>query len=399
MEANIMRRRLMTGVAAMGAGGLIMASQQAKAATSPSHATLSVFDFGAVGDGVTDDSAAFSAALKAAALQGQMVVVPGLTYAIKQPIRFVSTADVGKPWGLLCQGATLVSQITTRQPVISLISNNTVRYFRMTGGLKITGNGSESDGLHIYALSGSVFFYNAVIEGLSVEAVGADGLVFEGNVFESTVMNSYFEDCGANGATFAQSKGGVCSSIALIACFFCQNGNYGMAATSFDGTYGGTTDVRVYGGYCRDNRNYGFYYNNGTAGGTTIEQVGFENNCLSLPPGSPTGAHVYGLVGMQMRSCSGYNIYGGATYLLRGWFSGLTYLDGCSQDAGGQVAATGKSRVVQVDGNSAGHVLMNACNGGLDVVSGTTCTWQAQNCTGSSPLGALSVRNTVAKLS
>jgi hypothetical protein len=102
---------------------------------------------------------------------------------------------------------------------------------------------------------------------------------------------------------------------------------------------------------------------------------------------------------MQMRSCSGYNIYGGATYLLRGWFSGLTYLDGCSQDAGGQVAATGKSRVVQVDGNSAGHVLMNACNGGLDVVSGTTCTWQAQNCTGSSPLGALSVRNTVAKLS
>ncbi len=397
-ELAIERRRLLGAGAALGVGSFVAAGRRASAATvvGQNHATLSIFDFGAVGDGVTDDSAAFSAALKASAAQGQMVIVPGFTYAIKETISFSSNADVGKPWGFLCQGATLSSQIATRGDVISLTSNNTVRYFQLTGALKITGSGSDGAGLHIAALGGTIYFYNSLIDGLSVEAVGGDGLVFEGNVFESTVMNSYFQDCGKNGATFAQSKGGVCSAIALIGCFFNQNGNYGMAATNFDGTYGGTTDVRVYGGYCRDNQNYGFYYNNGTAGGTTIEQVGFENNCRSMQPGSSNGAHVYGLVGMQMRSCTGYNMNGGATYLLRGWFSSLTLMEGCSQDSGGQMAATGKSRLVQVNGNSAGHVLLVACSGGLDVAGGSGCTWQAQNCMGPSPLGILNIRGALA---
>jgi hypothetical protein len=400
-ELSIERRRLLGAGAALGVGGLIAAGRSANAAAvnGQGHASLSIFDFGAVGDGITDDSAAFSAALQASAAQGRMVIVPGYTYAIKQTITFNSTADVGKPWGFMCQGATLQSQITTHGDVISLISNNTVRYFQLTGALKITGSGSDGDGLHIYAPGSSIYFYNALIDGLSVEAVGGDGLVFEGNVFESSVMNSYFQDCGRNGATFAQSKGGICSAISLIGCFFSQNGNYGMAATNFDGTYGGTTDVRVYGGYCRDNQSYGFYYNNGTGGGTTIEQVGFENNCRSMTPGSPNGAHVYGLVGMQMRSCTGYDMNGGATYLLSGWFSALTLLEGCSQDSGGQMAATGKSRVVQVNGNSAGHVLMVGCSGGLDVAIGSTCTWQAQNCAGPSPFGALNIRGTMANYS
>jgi hypothetical protein len=267
----------------------------------------------------------------------------------------------------------------------------------MTGALKIQGSGSESDGLHIYALSGSIFFYNAMIDGLSIEGVGGDGLVFEGNVFETTIMNSYFQDCGKNGATFAQSKGGVCSAILVVGCYFNQNGNYGLCATTFDGVYGGTTDVRVYGGYCRDNQSYGFFYNNGTSGG--IEQVGFENNCKSMGPGSPNGAHVYGLVAVLMRACSGYNEYGGATYLLNGWFSGLTYLEGCGQGAGGAMAQTGKSRLLNVNGSGAGHVLMVACNGGIDVAGGTGCTWEARNCTGTSPLGPLNIRGTLAKLS
>ena len=396
-ELLVERRRLIGAGAALGVGGLLATSQRADATvTGQSRVMLSVFHFGAVGDGVTDDSAAFSAALAASAAQGRMVLVPGFTYAIKEPITFVSTADVGKPWGFICQGATLLSQITGGGDVMSLTSNNTVRYFQLTGALKITGNGSDRNGLHIAALGSSIFFYNALIDGLSVEAVGGDGLVFEGNVFESTLMNSYFQDCRHNGATFADSKGGICSAISVIGCFFNQNGNYGMAATNFDGVYGGTTDVRVYGGYCRDNQSYGFYYNNGTAGGTTIDQVGFENNCLSMAPGSPNGAHVYSLVSVQMRSCTGYNMNGGATYLLSGWFAALTYLDGCSQDSGGQMAATGMSRLVQVNGNSAGHVLMVGCSGGLAIASGSSCTWEAQNCMGPSPLGTLNIRGAMA---
>jgi len=399
MDSLIARRRLIAGGTALGiaSGVAVAATRPAQALgvvpSSFNHATKSVFDFGAVGDGVTDDSAAFIAALNFSASQGQVVLVPGFNYAIKEPIVWSSSNDIGKPWGFISQGATLLSRITTGRPVISLTSNNTVRYFQLTGGMKIQGGGGESDGLHIYALGGSVFFYNAMIDGLSVEAVGKDGLVFEGNVFETTIMSSYFQDCGQNGATFAQSHGGVCSAILAVGCFFNQNGNYGLCATNYDAYYGGTTDVRVYGGYCRDNQSYGFYYNNGTSGG--IEQVGFENNCKSMGPGSANGAHVYGLVAVMMRACSGYNEYGGATYLLNGWFSGLTYLEGCGQAAGGAMAATGMSRLVNINGSNTGHVLMVACNGGVNVASGTACSWEARNCSGTSPLGTLSVRATV----
>jgi hypothetical protein len=394
-----LRRNFIKTGAALSIGGIAALGSVSKAAAATqSHNTASIFDFGAAGDGATDDSGAFKAALSYAASQGQMVIVPGLTYAIKQPIAWYSSGDVGKPWGLICQGATLVSEITSGDDIIYLASSHTVRYFQLTGALKIAGSGSDGSGLHILAPGGSVFFYNALIDGLSVERVGGHGLLFEGDVFESTVMNSYFQDCGQNGATFAQSKGGVVSAITVIGCFFNQNGQYGLAATTFDGTYGGTTDVRVVGGYCRDNRSYGFYYNNGT-GGASIEQVGFENNCRGLSPGDPNGAHVYGLNSMQMRSCTGYNEYGGATYLLRGWFSDLVYLDGCGQAAGGTMASTGKSRLVQINGGSSGHVYMLGCSGGVDVVGGAACTWQAQGCTGPSPLGALSLRITLGSAS
>src|SRR5882724_11859398 len=154
----IMERRNFIAVgAAMGVAGLASVSQ---AATIAPKIGPSIFDFGAVGDGVTDDSAAFSKALQAAATKGQVVTVPGLTYAIAQPIVFASSGNVGVPWGLQCAGATLLSKITTGQDVMSLTSNNTVRYFRLTGGLKIDGSGSDGNGLHIFAPGGAIWFYN-----------------------------------------------------------------------------------------------------------------------------------------------------------------------------------------------------------------------------------------------
>jgi len=39
---------------------------------------------------------------------------------------------------------------------------------------------------------------------------------------------------------------------------------------------------------------------------------------------------------------------------------------------------------------------MIGCAGGLAVAPGSGCTWQAQNCTGPSPLGPLDMRGTLA---
>lgn len=356
----------------------------------------SIFDFGAVGDGVTDDSAAFSKALQVAAVEGRMITVPGQTYAIGRTIHFSSTANATNNWGLACSGATLQSKITNGSDIVLLESNHVVRYFNITGGLSINGTGSDGNGLCFSVpTSSGKYFYNIAIDRLAVENAGIDGLVMRGNVFESQITNSYFQDCKRNGATFAHYHQGICSSINLIGCYFNQNQKYGMEATTFDSKYGGATDVRVLGGYCRQNGSVGFRYNNGTARGASVTQVGFENNCTSLSPGDPNGAHVYARVRMTMRDCMGYNEFGGATNLLRGWFSDLALLDSCSQSSGGAMKATGKSRLVQVHGSDTGHVLMRGCDGGVSVDSANHATWSADNCSGPSPSGNLDIRASI----
>ena len=388
------RNLLFAGAALTAAAGIPALLNQASAQSAGTKVNRSVFDFGAKGDGVTDDSAAFNAALQFAATQGQVVLVPGFKYAIARPIKYTVANVQGAAWGFLCQGATLISKITTGEDVMAIGCTNTVRYFQLTGGLTIHGTGSDGNGLHLFAYNASWYLYNCTIQNLSVENMGQNGLFFEGNVFESTVSNSFFQDCKKNGALFAHSKGGVCSAIVCIGCYFNQNGNYGMCATDMDNQYGGTTDVRVYGGYCRDNKGYGFYYNNGTSPGGAIDQVGFENNCRNLSPGDSNGAHVYALTRMNLRNCTGFNMNGGATYLLRGWFVDFVNLQNCSQDSGGQMASTGKSRLLQLNGATGAHAAMQGCFGGLDVLN-PGCTWSATNCTGPSPKGALSLSKTI----
>ena len=383
------RRKFLWAGAAVTAAGIASAGSPAQAAT----ASKSVYDFGATGDGSTDDSAAFSQALQYAAANGQMILVPAATYAVAKPIVFVSQNHAGRAWGLQCQGATISSQITGGQDVMSLVSYHAVRYFQITGALSIAGSGQDGNGIHIYAPGGSQWFYNFLIEGTSVENVGKSGLYVEGNSFESQVQDCFFQD-NNDGASFANSNGGVVSAINIIGCYFNQNKRYGLQTFDAQNVYGGPTDVRVWGGYCRQNGSYGFYYNNGSGGGG-LEQVGFENNCTKLAPGDPNGAHVYSLVNMTMRNCTGYNEYGGATYLLRGWWTTLVTLDNCGQGAGGPMASTGKSRLVQVNGNGNGHVVMRACAGGVDVIAGTGTTWSAQYCMGPSPLGNLNMKGVV----
>jgi hypothetical protein len=382
------RRSFLTAGTSLGLAGVAMAAQT-RVAQAATAATATIFDYGAVGDGVTDDSGAFNRALAAAASQGIMILVPGRNYALANPVSWTSQNHVGQPWGLMGQGATLVSKLSSGRDVVTLIANHVVRYM-VFSGIKIQGTGSDGTGLRIAALSASVFFYNFLIDQVYVEGMGKDGLLFEGDVFEATVSNSYFQDNLRNGATFAHSKGGVCSAINVVNSFFNQNGQYGLCATNFDAQYGGATDVRVYGGYCRQNKSFGFYYNNGTMG-SGIYQVGFENNCTSLTAGDQNGAHVYALTNIKMRDCAGYNEFGGATYLVRGYFVIPSLLDGCQQAAGGAVASTGASRLIQINGTSSGYVTMTNCAGGVAVVGGNQCKWQSTGSTGPSPVGNLSL--------
>lgn len=384
-----------TGLVAAGAAATVaLTSKSAPAMAAGSATSPTVYSFGAVGDGYTDDSAAFSKALQWSAANAQMVVVPAGSYGIANTIKFSSQGNVGQVWGLSCQGATLHSRITNGSDVMFLTSNNIVRYFRLTGGLSIVGSGSDGNGIHIQVLSGNPSFYNFLIEGLSVEGAGQNGGMFEGNVFECAVENSYFQDNHQDGFMCANNGSGVLSTVHFINCYFNQNHRYGLSTFNLAGQYGGPQDVQVYGGYCRNNQSYGFYYNNGN-GVKWIDKVGFENNCMSKSPGDPSGAHVYSLTNMNMRDCTGFDMTGGATNLLTGWWLETMYLTGCSNWCAGQMATTGACRLININGNNQATVVMTNCGGGINGTHGTGVKWVATNCTGPSAWGNLNPAGTM----
>ncbi|MBV8538837.1 MAG: hypothetical protein JO128_24780, partial [Alphaproteobacteria bacterium] len=86
------RRRFLaagSGLATL-AGVSAGASPWSARAAPAARSTPTVFDFGAVGDGHTDDSGAFEKALQHAAANGVMVIVPAGTYAVARTIAYKS---------------------------------------------------------------------------------------------------------------------------------------------------------------------------------------------------------------------------------------------------------------------------------------------------------------------
>src|SRR5579883_544205 len=151
------RRFLAAGSGLATFAGVAAAGHPSSAIAAPlPKSTPTVFDFGAVGDGHADDSGAFGKALEHAAANATMVIVPAGRYAVARTITFKSEGNVGQGWGLLCEGATLLSHIENGDAdVMSLASWHTVRYFKLIGSLSIVGNGRERHGLHIMALGTS----------------------------------------------------------------------------------------------------------------------------------------------------------------------------------------------------------------------------------------------------
>tara|TARA_R110000787_G_scaffold193899_2_gene305439 strand:+ start:26341 stop:27834 length:1494 start_codon:yes stop_codon:yes gene_type:complete len=110
---------------------------------------INVRDFGAVGDGVTDDSAAMQAAINAAVAGGRRVYLPAGTYLISVPL----TADItGFKFFGESEGSTILKADAgfTGSYMLDLGNGTTSRYFNEIRNISFNGNSVAGlVGLHL----------------------------------------------------------------------------------------------------------------------------------------------------------------------------------------------------------------------------------------------------------
>jgi parallel beta-helix repeat protein len=202
-----------------GGTGAVTTTVQAKL-----RQTVSVKDFGAIGDGTTDDTVAINAAIASVnSTGGGMVIIPSGNYLVATSLSITllsNVALVGQGQSSVLKAASVSRNIFTG----SSISNVLLKDFYVDctnqggtfNGIYITGfTNSEINGVTIYNAAGfgwliftavnSKFLRNTINitrqwDGMTI-STGSSGNIIEGN----TVLNSYDSGIG-----FTNTVGTVC---------------------------------------------------------------------------------------------------------------------------------------------------------------------------------------------
>ncbi len=322
---------------------------------------LSAADFGAKGDGMTDDSAALQKALDATfdGAGAKVLVIPPGVYNVSRTL----TVDF-RPRGkeqptrqtvIRGQGAVLRSSINDGSNVFEIASHATTRYL-LIDGLSVQGNGQEGHGLSLDCNRERAYIYNFCIRDLVVQGCGGDGLRMIGNIFEGQVFNSYFRDNKANGVTMGHGPdGGILSAVHVFGCVFGGNGVHGAALINK------ATDVAFHGCYFLLNGAFGL---SASYGVTLLSNCGFENNHMKADSFADGDAGVQLQVFGTLVGCTAYSIYK-QTHLVRGFITNHLVLVGCTAAGGGQAKGV---RLAKLQSNGRGKATIVGCQGGVDAV-------------------------------
>jgi len=349
-----MDRRTLLGLGAVSALGLGMPlqAQGAPNAPSPASAMANARDFGAKGDGQTDDTAALQAALDKciSADGGGFLLLPPGNYRVTRSLRISPPGNLTRQAGLIGYGARLVSEIANGGNVLEIVSRGTVR-FLLIQGLDILGAGKEGHGIYAECEQNEQYLYNICLRDIVVQRCGGDGLRMIGNVFESQIFNSYFRDNGGAGATFGHGfRAGILSAIRVMNSVFGQNGKDG--ASLINKCY----DVSFHGCYFLLNQQYGLVAPNGC---TLLSSCGFENN----HEGAPDFAH--GGPGLKLENfgtlvgCTAYSVFK-QRGLIDAYVVGRLVMIGCTGSGDGQAKGAG---LAQLRGPQNGRAVVIGCNG------------------------------------
>jgi hypothetical protein len=201
-------------------------------------APINVLDYGAVGNGVADDTAEIQAALTAGA--GRAVYFPGGTYLISSTLTVpADTTVTGDGYG------SVVFQNTREQNVFELNNNCTVQNLRVKGDGVSSGGVSFQKNNGIYAVSKR----NIKVLNCFVHAFEYNGVYID-NCENIEILSNYFWDNKYSSATSADiilyALAGGNKRIIISKNFSFSNNSTGISVDAV----GGDVDVLVEGNIC-----------------------------------------------------------------------------------------------------------------------------------------------------
>jgi hypothetical protein len=327
------------------------------------HEMLSAREFGAVGDGITDDTAALQKALDAAFGAGRpgFLVLPPGEYRVTRTLRITPEAgargNIGRHSGILAHGARINSAISDGSNVIEVVSRSTIR-FVLIEGLDILGSGHDGAGISIEASRNDVYFHNFCLRDIVVQECGGDGCRMIGNVFEGQLANCYFRKNGGNGATFGHGpNNSILSSIHVFGSVFGDNGRHG--AQLVNGCY----DVSFHGCYLLLNGKFGLVAENGC---TLLSNCGFENNHQAAAGFDPGNSGIV-LSGFgSLVGCTAYSVFNQAM-LLRAHVVGRLVMIGCTGAGDGRAKA---ATLARIGGGAGASTIAIGCSGAVEYADG-----------------------------
>lgn len=359
--APIPRRGLLaTGALALGSlpASVIGAAHAGTPPVRPSR-MISAADFGAVGDGSTDDSKALQAAFNEVFKgEGGFLLIPPGTYRVTRTLRILpAQGNMTRHSGVIAHGARFLSAIENQANVLEIVSKGTVR-FLLLEGLDILGMGKEGHGIYVECDRSDDYLYNFCLRDIVVQGCKGDGCRMVGNVFEGQVINSYFRKNGGNGITFSHGEhGGILSSMHVFGCVFGDNSAHGAALIR------NCYDVAFHGCYFLLNGGFGFVAENGC---TLLSNCGFENNHMQAADFAHGDAAISLNSFGTLVGCTAYSIFN-QTRLLRAYITSRLTLIGCSGSGDRQAR---EASLAQLSGTKPSLATLIGCQGAISTTGG-----------------------------
>lgn len=266
------------------------------------NGTLNVKDFGAVGDGLADDTAAIQAAIDAAenAGGGTVYLPPGMyktTSTIRIDSHYINLKGIGNK-------SKIVSAHTGDLLNITPPTTTVIPFFCTVSDLWLQGNPSSGHGIKVS------YAFNVTLRDLYINGHGGDGVYglhamncvldtvrsdgnakgFSLNQIDAghrsttcTLINCYF---GSNTALGGLLSGG--DSNVLIKCLFEGNSNTGLYITN------GETNPNLHSCYFESNVSYSLNIDNAGAGQIFGGRFADENVTAHINLGNTTGWMIQG---------------------------------------------------------------------------------------------------------